>query len=233
VIRNALDGGKAADVLPATQETSSEDRPLTPGRIARRILGRHFKPLGDAYRRVFVDLEKIAEAIDGMIPTGARILDIGGGDGALVDRLLDRRPDLRVAMCDLAPEIGCFISPANQLKVELLPATDFTQVAGEFNFVTLCDVAHHIPVAERGFFFEVLAQCCERWSCRNFILKDIEPGGIRAALAKWGDWYVSGERQVVPFSRGDFIEIATRSFPHARRMSVMPDSPNYCEFLSW
>jgi 2-polyprenyl-3-methyl-5-hydroxy-6-metoxy-1,4-benzoquinol methylase len=207
--------------------------PLTPGQIARKVLGRHFEPVGNAYRRIFVDLNKIAEALDNLIPKGSRILDVGGGDGALIDRLLDRRPDLIVTMCDLAPEIGSFLSNANRAKVRLLPATDFTDVGGKYDFVTLSDVVHHVPLDLRASFFALLAQHCSRWGCRNLVVKDIEPGTLRATLAKWMDWYVTGDRHVMPFSRSQLAKLVGRYFPQARRESAMPDSPNYCELLSW
>ena len=206
---------------------------FTPGQLARRILGPYFEPVGNVYRRIFVDLDKIAEALDALMPKGSRVLDIGGGDGALVDRLLDCRPDLKITMCDLAPEIGSFLSPANRAKVQLFPATDFTVVRGIYDFVTLSDVVHHVPVDQRPCFFEQLAGHCEGWQCQNLIVKDIEPGSLRATVAKWMDWYVTGDRHVRPFARSQFAQLAERYFPPARRVSAMPDKPNYCELLSW
>lgn len=206
---------------------------LTPGQFARKVLGRHFEPVGNVYRRFFVDLNKIAAAFDHLMPLGARVLDIGGGDGALVNSLLDRRPDLVVTMCDLVPEIGSFLSAANRRRVQLRPATDFTLIDGHYDFVTICDVVHHVPSAQRDSFFELLAKFCEKWQCRNLIVKDLEPGGPRAALAKWTDWYVSGDRQVTPFGRSDMARMAQRHFPQARRVSAMPDHPSYYEFLQW
>jgi hypothetical protein len=206
---------------------------LTPGHLARRVLGRHFEPVGNVYRRLFVDLNKIAELFDNLMPQGAMVLDIGGGDGALVNRLLDRRPDLTVTMCDLAPDIGSFLSASNRVKVRLLPATDFTLIGGSYDFVTIADVVHHIPRAQRELFFERLAAHCEKWQCRNLIVKDLEPGGLRASLAKWTDWYISGDRHVAPFARSDLAEMAQRYFPQARKVSAMPDDPSYCELLRW
>jgi 2-polyprenyl-6-hydroxyphenyl methylase/3-demethylubiquinone-9 3-methyltransferase len=205
----------------------------SPGQIARRILGPYFKPVGDAYRRVFVNLEKIVDVLDPAVPQRARVLDIGGGDGALIDRLLDRRSDITVTMCDIAPTIGAFLSDGNRGKVVLLPATDFASVHGEYDFVMITDVMHHVPVDQRDTFFVALAQSCERWGCRTLFFKDVEPGHVRATLSLLADWYITGDRHVVLFPRSEFQKMAKRYFSGASRVSAMPDSPNYCEVLSW
>jgi hypothetical protein len=205
----------------------------SPGQIARRLLGPHFKPVGDAYRRVFVNLEKIVDILEPAIPPGARVLDIGGGDGALIDRLLSRRSDLTITMCDVAPTIGAFLSDEHRDKVALLPATDFADVRGEFNFVMITDVMHHVPVGERDAFFASVAQSCERWRCKTLFFKDVEPGYVRATLSLLADWYITGDRHVVLFPRSEFQQMAERYFPGASCKSAMPDSPNYCEELSW
>ncbi|MER9302635.1 class I SAM-dependent methyltransferase [Mesorhizobium sp. M0293] len=206
---------------------------LAPGQVARRVLGRHFEPVGNVYRRVFVNLNLIADFLDGELPNGAKIVDIGGGDGALIERLLNRRPDLAVTMCDLAPSIGTFLSDVHRARVVLLPATDLTEVTGLYDAVTISDVIHHVPVDQRDSFFKSLASSCERWACRKIILKDIEPGGVRATLSLLADRHITGDKHVVLFSRSDFAVMARRYFPKAQRVSAVPDWPNYCEVLSW
>lgn len=203
-----------------------------PGQIARRLLGPYFKPVGDVYRRVFVNLNKIVDVLEREIPRGASVLDIGGGDGALIDRLLERRPDLTVTMCDIAPTIGAFLSEANRTKVTLRPHTDFVDVHGHFIFVMITDVLHHVPVNQREAFFGALARSCSRWGCQRLFFKDVEPQGLRAKLAVVTDWYITGDRHVVPFSRSNFAEMARRHFPSAEKRSEVPDWPNYCEVLS-
>lgn len=206
---------------------------MPPGQVARRLLGPYVKPVGNLYRRIFVDLDKIADAIDRELPRAANVLDIGGGDGALVDRLLDRRPDLTVTMCDIAPAIGTFVSDAHRARVTLLPATDFADVSGQFDFVMITDVMHHVPVDQREAFFQSLAESCRRWNCRHIFFKDVEPGGVRSILSLLADWYITGDRHVVLFSRSNFSDMARRHFPDAQRKSEMLDWPNYSEVLSW
>lgn len=203
------------------------------GQIARRLLGRHFEPFGNVYRRIFVDLARIADFLDGELPRGATVLDIGGGDGALVDRLLNKRADLNVSMCDVAPSIGSFLSDANRSRVQLFPETPFTDLPGPYDIVTICDVMHHVPVADREEFFSSLADRCRAWGSRKIVFKDVEPGAFRATLSLLADRYITGDKHVMLFSRSDFGGMARRHFPKATRRSALPDWPNYGEVLSW
>ena len=206
---------------------------VTPGKLARKILGRYTVPVGNVYRRIFVDLGVIADHFESAIPRNARILDIGGGDGAPMQFLLDRRPDLTVTMCDLAPSIGGFLSPENRAKVTLFPATDLSDISGQFDCVTIADVIHHIPVDQRSSFFSRLAEGCQRWGCRKLLFKDVEPGSWRSVASLLSDWYITGDRHVVLFPRAEFAGMIDRYFPGAERTSTMPDWPNYCEVVSW
>ncbi|HTI67146.1 MAG TPA: hypothetical protein VL460_06325 [Caulobacteraceae bacterium] len=65
---------------------------MTPGQLARKALGPAFQPVGEAYRRVFVDMDKVTDWMIGHIPAGAHVLDVGGGDGYVVGQLLAKRP---------------------------------------------------------------------------------------------------------------------------------------------
>ena len=206
---------------------------MTPGKLARKILGRYTVPVGNVYRRIFVDLNLIAEQFDNAIPRNANILDIGGGDGALIEFLLDRRPDLTVTMSDRASSIGTFLTAEKREKVTLFPATDLSEISGQFDCVTITDVIHHIPIEERDGFFLALAEGCRRWGCRKLLFKDVEPGSWRSVASVLSDRYITGDLHTVLFSRAEFAAMMDRYFPQATRTSTMPDWPNYCEFVSW
>ena len=206
---------------------------MTPGKLARKILGRYTVPVGNAYRRIFVDLGVIANHFAREIPPYANILDIGGGDGAPMQFLLDRRADVRVTMSDRRPAIGGFITDRHRSKVTLLPATDLSEIQGKFDCVTIADVVHHIPVEQRDGFFAALAEGCRRWGCRKLLFKDVEPGSWRSVASLLSDWYITGDRHVVLFPRAEFAAMMARHFPQATRKSAMPDWPNYCEIVSW
>lgn len=206
---------------------------MTPGKLARKVLGRYTVPVGRVYRRIFVDLGLIAEQFDSAIPRNAHILDIGGGDGALIEFLLGRRPDLTVTMCDRAPSIGEFLTAENRTKVTLFPATDLSEISGQFDCVTITDVIHHIPVEQRDGFFSALAAGCKRWGCRKLLFKDVEPGSWRSVASLLSDRYITGDLHTVLFPRAEFAAMMDRHFPKATKTSTMPDWPNYCEIVSW
>lgn len=196
---------------------------LTPGRLARRVLGRRFNTVGEIYRRIFVDMNKVAEFMIGHIPPGARVLDVGGGDGYVVNLLLSRRPDIHVTMIDVAREIGGFISSDNRPRAVLLPGVDVADVTGSFEVMTVADVIHHVAPADRPAFFAALAGTALRTGCSTVLIKDLQPGNVRATLGLWSDLYITGDKGVA------MPPMDTVRLPGLRRTAAaMPDFPNYC-----
>jgi len=196
---------------------------MTPGQLARRFLGPAFQPVGEFYRQIFVDMAKVAVWIEGYLPPDAHVLDVGGGDGYLVNLLLDRRSDIRVTMSDIAPTIGTFISKANSNRVELLAGTDASKVRGRFDALTVADVLHHVPRAEREKFFAMLGDTAHRTGSSKILVKDIRPGNIRARLSLWSDLYVTGDKAVSLVTEDEILIPGFRC-----TVSAMPDYPNYC-----
>jgi 2-polyprenyl-6-hydroxyphenyl methylase/3-demethylubiquinone-9 3-methyltransferase len=195
---------------------------MTPGRFVRTILGPAFPLAGGAYRRLFVDMARVVDAMLPHVPNGAHVLDIGGGDGFVINILLNRRPDVTVTMTDLAADIGGFISTQNRARVRLLPETDLTDVAGQFDLATLFDVIHHVPVAARSGFLASVAATAERAGVSRILIKDIRPGGLRAKLAELGDIHITGDRSVSLLAED---AITLPGFTPTSR--TMPDFPNY------
>ena len=65
---------------------------MTPGQMVRRILGpRLFPIVGDFYRSLFVNLEKVVDSFPA-IPAGGHVLEVGGGHGQLLNHVLGRFP---------------------------------------------------------------------------------------------------------------------------------------------
>ncbi|HTX49816.1 MAG TPA: methyltransferase domain-containing protein [Caulobacteraceae bacterium] len=185
-------------------------------------MGPVFPVFGEVYRRAFVDIDKVAEWMAARLPPDARVLDVGGGDGFVMNAVLARRDDIRVTMTDLAPQIGGVIAPAHRPRVELRPATSVESVDGAFDVMTLSDVVHHVPFKARPAFFAALAAAALRTGCGSVLIKDIQPGGLRARLAELGDHYITGDRQVQQLPPEAIV------LPGFERAELaMPDYPNY------
>ena len=196
---------------------------ITPGRLARAFLGSQFHIAGHLYRRIFVDMDKVVDCIVDQLPSEAHVLDIGGGDGYVADMLLAKRPDIRVTMIDIATDIGSFIRPEYKERVTICAQTELSAIDGEFDAFTIADVIHHVPEYARAAFLSSVSGAAQRTRCSRIIIKDIQPGKLRALLALWGDLYITGDRDVSPIRMED---IALPGF--RRTFANMPDYPNYC-----
>ena len=191
--------------------------------LARRLLGRRFQPVGRVYRRIFVDLAKVATAVAREIPMGGRVADIGSGDGQLAELLLTLRPDIHCTMTDVAPAIGEALSAANRARATLRPGCDVADLDGRFDVMILADVIHHIRPAQRTDFLAAVGRTADRTQCPTILIKDVRPGGFRALLALWSDRYVTGDRHVA------FIDSDRLALPNFRLSeTIMVDDPNYC-----
>jgi 2-polyprenyl-3-methyl-5-hydroxy-6-metoxy-1,4-benzoquinol methylase len=207
---------------------------MTVGQTARRLLGpRGFSCASRIYRRVFVDLSKVAAAI-GPLESGARVLDIGGGDGHLVNRLLELNPGVRVSMIDIASSVGNQVSDTYRDRVAVFPGVSVAEYARQRpippDVILVSDVLHHIPSAERRSFFEDIRDLMAGQTCR-LILKDMEPGHLRTYLSGLADRYVSGDKRVQFPSRRAVTDLVQAVFPGARCSETdlfCRDRPNYC-----
>jgi hypothetical protein len=168
-------------------------------------------------------MAKVVDWMAPQIPPGARVLDVGGGDGYVVELLLTRRRDISITMTDIAPSIGSFVSAANRSRVTLLPGTDISNVQGRFDVLTLADVIHHVPTAQRPAFFASIGEAARRLGVSTALVKDILPRGPRAMLSLLSDLYVTGDKGVSLMHPDEII------IPGFQRVALdIPDFPNFC-----
>lgn len=150
--------------------------------------------LTETYRGFFVDLDAVVD----LVPAGAAatLLNVGTGDGELVNRLARRYPDLRVTSTDISDEQGWLVADDVRARVELVTRTP-EQIAaagfgGTYDVVLLSDVIHHVPVADRR---TVLSAA---WAAvapgGRLVVKDIETRGVKATLSLWSDKYITGDK---------------------------------------
>ena len=182
-------------------------RRLLPARLERSIAG--------VYRSVFVDLRRVARTLAPQLPANARILDVGGGDGELLNALFALRPDLHVTMVDVSASVGKFVEPRHHAKLARLPRTfiedHLASATGRYDAAVVSDVLHHIPVALRATFLANVQKSL-RPKGRLFV-KDIEPGHAISRLSLFSDQYISGDRQVVLISRDELVRLAASILP--------------------
>jgi cyclopropane fatty-acyl-phospholipid synthase-like methyltransferase len=206
------------------------------GPLIRRLLPAGLETMAaKAYRAVFVDLDKVALQLAKALPGDANVLDIGGGDGELLNRLLAMRTDVRVTMVDIAPSVGRFLLPQYRERVRLLPGTTIQAhlltLHGQnrkYDAAIVVDVMHHIPGGQRESFLGEVHEALAPGGV--LLIKDVEPGHLRATLGYLCDRYISGDRGVALISITELSDLVARIAP-GRGVSevglLQEDRPNY------
>jgi hypothetical protein len=205
------------------------------GLAIRNLLGpRLARRAGHWYRAIFVDLAKVAAAVAGVLPRGAHLLDIGGGDGQPLNYLLALRPDLRITTLDPRPDVGQWIEPRFDAQVMRLASTGIAEylAAGRADpdAILIADVLHHIPETARASFLASMRVLLERVPRLRIVVKDIEPGSWRALLGLWADRYVTGDRDVSLISRAHLQRLFNETLGalHCEETLLFEtDKPNY------
>lgn len=118
----------------------------------------------------------LAERLAGIVPDGARVLDVGCGDGALAHQLLALRPDLEVRGIDL------FIRPHTWIDVATFDGQTIPFDRGEFDVVMFIDVLHHTddPMV-------LLAEAARVARCGLVIKDHVADGGVDRLTLRWMD----------------------------------------------
>ena len=103
-----------------------------------------------------------------LLPEGARVLDVGCGDGEIDRWLMDRRGDLEIRGLDVAARPGAKI-PVGLFDGAILPFG-----AGSFDFVMMVDVLHHTKDPR------VLLREARRVATAGLVIKDHDRCGFLA-----------------------------------------------------
>lgn len=165
------------------------------GPAIRRLLGPVDEPVSRIYRSLFVNVDAIATDIAHLIPADAHVIDVGGGDGMMLNAVLLRRSDIQATLLDLNSDIGRFIGPKVRDRVTLHPATAVEDYRGpQADVVLICDVIHHVPPAVRKDFLSAARALLRPEGA--LIVKDLSPLHLRGWLGYLSDRYISGDRNV-------------------------------------
>lgn len=201
------------------------------GPAIRRAVGpRLERRLSAIYRKVFVDLGAVAGLLAIHCPRDARLLDVGGGDGELLNKLLVMRPDITVDMVDIASSIGKFIEPSLEQRIRRFPATPveaLPELLGGYGAALVSDVMHHLPADYRRDFLSAVH--AKLTPGAPLFVKDIEPGHFVASLSLFCDRHISGDHGVSLVSMSELSELGN----HLQASSceeiglLVADRPNY------
>lgn len=145
------------------------------GPFVRRLLGPLEKPISIAYRSVFIDLGALVERIRCWLPDSevSRILEVGCGEGMLIELLAKAYPLARITGIDITPRIGrLFEGDADRVTFRRQTIAEFVaEEPSSVHLLILCDVMHHLsPEAHRSLL-----------ACAS---KAIKPGGY-LVLKDW------------------------------------------------
>lgn len=119
----------------------------------------------------------LAGHLDHLLPLGARVLDVGAGDGLLASLVGARRPDLAIEGTDVLVRDRTYI-PIRPFDGRRVDAADHT-----YDVVLFVDVLHHAADPE------ALLQEGIRLTRRHLVIKDhTRDGPLAAARLRCMDW---------------------------------------------
>jgi len=203
------------------------------GKITRKLLGKYFDPVGKIYRAFFVNVDIFVSSLP-VFEKGQDLIDIGGGDGEILDKILTQNPHIKAILIDISSNVGRMISNTNLKRIKLLPGYSIKKYINSSKFSTakylmLSDVLHHIPPNNRKAFFEDIFSLCNKNT--TLIIKDIEPGFFKSILSLLADKYISGDKQTSLISQENVTEEIKKKYPEIKIQKTTlfkKNPPNYC-----
>lgn len=179
------------------------------GALIRKLAGPFERPLCDAYRSFFLNVGRCAQQLQTAIPAGCHLIDVGGGDGAVLNAILRVRPDVTATMLDLKDEVGKFLDPDNTPRVNICAGTSIQDYLGQGGAPAACilasDVVHHVPSEARMAFLRDCVRLLQPGG--TLIIKDVAPGHLVSVASVYADRYITGDRHVQLIAPVDLVRL--------------------------
>jgi len=180
----------------------------------------------DAYRRLFVDLDSLAESVAEIGPYSS-LIEVGCGEGSLLTRLVARLGrDVTALGIDIAADPGrSFVG--DRARVTFCQAT-VAEIAGagnRFDLVVVSDVLHHVPRADR---VALLDSCCELIAPGGtVVVKEwVKRVNLAHAAAYSSDRYISGDTTVDFYSAAELRQAMGDAFGAATKFTEYAVRPH-------
>jgi SAM-dependent methyltransferase len=186
------------------------------GPVLRRALGPLEQPAAALYRSVFIDLDAFVAQVALWAGRPRSLLELGCGEGAVVDRLADTFPAASVTGIDITPRIGR-LSRAADTRVAFRQITMKDYAAehpGAADLLVACDVLHHVPWEMHEEILRDAGRAVRAGGC--IVIKDWTRQSTPIHLLCYmADRYITGDR--VRYKTGEELEdTIMRVFgPHA------------------
>jgi len=202
------------------------------GPLVRKWLGPLERPVSDLYRGVFFNLDQFVSAVCRWTPA-TKILEVGCGEGAVLERLSRAYPEAQLTGIDITPRVGRqFHGDRRRVTFHQETIEAFSAAhAGQFDLALLCDVVHHVSWDFHETFLHQVRKVLKPGGC--LVLKDWE---IRRNLihpfCHLSDRYLTGDRTRYG-TEHSFRELIQRVFGPSsiERLQRFSPWPNNMAFL--
>lgn len=185
---------------------------MTSGPLIRRLFGPYERGVAEAYRRIFINLDALAELMSAWVPQARKILEVGCGEGAMTERIVRTYPTATVTAIDITPNVGRLYrgnTSAVTFRQEAVEEVALREPAS-FDLVILSDVMHHVPADLRRALMVSIDQALAPNG--SLLFKDWV---ISTTTIHWlcaaSDRYLTGD-DVAYFTMGGINALATDVF---------------------
>jgi 2-polyprenyl-6-hydroxyphenyl methylase/3-demethylubiquinone-9 3-methyltransferase len=198
------------------------------GPIIRRSLGPLEKPATNLYRGCFISLRHFIGEILALAADARKVLEVGCGEGAVLDRLSPRMPEAQFVGIDIAAKMGRqFEGDATRVRFERTTIQDYAKDHPQaHDLAIVCDVLHHVPWAMHEEFLRATAAALKPGTL--LLLKDWErKRNLIHPLCYAADRFITGDR-VRYRSATEFEDLLKAVFPGQveHRAGIRPWSNN-------
>lgn len=116
------------------------------GPAIRRMFGPLERPVSEMYRNIFVDLTAFVHQIRQWAPA-SDILELGCGEGAVIQRLVREYPKAHITGIDITPRVGrLFQGDSSRVTFKQQAIQEFApENIASFDMLIIADIMHHIP----------------------------------------------------------------------------------------